>query len=252
MNNRFFFFLVLFAFLSSCKTLGVKKKEHTVSVAYLEEAIKNAHFNFSSLSARLKVHYHSPKNNQSFVLNLRMKKDSIIWLSASLFGIEGVRAILTKDSIKLIDRLNKQYIAQPIAYLQRTVNIQNISFSTLQDIIVGNVLYYQNTSKATSRIDSSYYLLSAITGNFLNNIWLNTGTYKMARNFVQDQAYNQSIDINYADYNSVDKQLFPFKRTIHIKRGYFSSTANLDFSKVEINKKVSFPFKVPEKYNYGR
>ena len=47
-----------------------------------------------------------------------MLRDSAIWLSISpLLGIEAVRVLLTKDSVKALDRLNNIYYSECKGYL---------------------------------------------------------------------------------------------------------------------------------------
>ena len=42
--------------------------------------------------------------------HFRMYKDSVIWISVTaIFGIEGLRAIITQDSVKILDKQNKCY-----------------------------------------------------------------------------------------------------------------------------------------------
>lgn len=248
MNNQFFLFLLICIGFSSCKTLTLKKTTKKASTAFLKDAIDHSHFDFTTFKGKAHVQYNDGKNNQNFTLNIRMRKDSIIWLSASLFGIEGIRAVLTQDSVKIIDRLGKSYTQLPVQQLQQKLKLPSVSFSTLQDIIVGNVLYYQNPQKSTSSIDSIYYLLTMLTGNYSNKIWLSSSDYTVQRNFIQDQTYNQSIDVIYQEYKSIEKQPFSHKRSILIKRGVLTNSANLDFQKVEINKPTSYPFNIPNKY----
>ena len=57
-------------------------------------------------------------NGNQYPINaqLRMRKDSVIWISASAFlGIEAARLLLTPDSFKMINRLNSTYISSDIS-----------------------------------------------------------------------------------------------------------------------------------------
>ena len=48
-----------------------------------------------------------------------MYKDSIIWISVTaIFATEGIRAYITKDSVKLLNKQDKIYTARSVSYLQ--------------------------------------------------------------------------------------------------------------------------------------
>ena len=47
---------------------------------------------------------------------LRMRRDSAIWISASgLMGMEAGRVLVTQDSVIVVNRLDKTYLAEPLA-----------------------------------------------------------------------------------------------------------------------------------------
>lgn len=73
----------------------------------------------------------------SFTGTLRMRRDSTIWISASaLMGIENVRALITQDSVFLINRMNQTYLAEPFSAMEETMGTP--SFQELQSTLLGN------------------------------------------------------------------------------------------------------------------
>ncbi len=50
-----------------------------------------------------------------------LQKDKIIWISinATLLGIEAFRAVITPDSVKVLNKLDKVYQLRSVSYLQR-------------------------------------------------------------------------------------------------------------------------------------
>ncbi len=64
-----------------------------------------------SLTAKLSAKIDGDGNNKSFGGTIRMRRDHVIQLSLTKFGIEGVRIIFTPDSLYVLDRLHKRYAA---------------------------------------------------------------------------------------------------------------------------------------------
>ena len=68
---------------------------------------------------------------------LRMKRDSIVWISASaLMGMESIRALITQDSVVMINRINQTYLAEPMATVMETVQVP--SLRECQAMLLGN------------------------------------------------------------------------------------------------------------------
>jgi len=88
------------------------------------------------------------------VVTLYSKKDSIIYLSAVNSGYEIIRASVEKDSIKVIDRLNKIVYRTP---LERRFGYQfPVNFKDLQNILSG---YYLCDDLDLARDDQNNHLL---------------------------------------------------------------------------------------------
>ena len=64
-----------------------------------------------TFSAKMKVHYEgSDGKDYEFNAFIRLQKDKMIWISINaLLGIEAFRAIITPDSVKVLNKLDKVY-----------------------------------------------------------------------------------------------------------------------------------------------
>ena len=68
---------------------------------------------------------------------LRMRRDSVIWISVSpMMGLEGLRALVTKDSILVVDRVDKTYLYESLDYLVSQWNISQ-DFEEFQRMLLG-------------------------------------------------------------------------------------------------------------------
>ncbi len=251
--NKLFFIIPLCSFLIwGCKsTKQTKQKADQLSVADFNKKLLPSQFQFESFSAKAKINYVSGTTNQTFNASFRIRKDSAIWASLSLFGIEGARALITKDSVKIIDRLNKTYIAKDFKYIESKLGLPSANFETLQKLLVGNLVFY-DPSKVTLAIDSGAYIAISTYENYQNTLKVNPTDFAVVSSFIEDLIYNQKINILYQNYNPVGNQSFPFYHFITVEKGIFSSSLAIDYSKVDINEPLSFPFNVSDKYEIMR
>jgi hypothetical protein len=99
---------------------------------------------------------------QSFKANIRMKKDSVIWISISpALGIEVLRVLITPDSVKYVSKIpeNKHYYLGGFSVINE-ISKMDIDFATFQDILLGNAIGLEkDEGKFRSEVDENNYLL---------------------------------------------------------------------------------------------
>ena len=69
---------------------------------------------------------------------LRMRKDSLIWLNVTAtMGVEALRAKVSNDSIWILNRLEKTYLAEPLDTVSAQLGIP-LSLPLVQTLLVDN------------------------------------------------------------------------------------------------------------------
>ncbi|MBA3705015.1 MAG: DUF4292 domain-containing protein, partial [Bacteroidetes bacterium] len=99
--------------------------------------LKTNEFRFERLNAKLSVEALIDSSSNSFTVTLRMKKDSIIWMSISKLGIEGARVLITKDSVRFINRVENKYFKGDFTYVSKLLNTE-LDYEMLQSLLIGN------------------------------------------------------------------------------------------------------------------
>lgn len=148
MNKRshisILFCLIFFGF--ACKTnketaVITKVKEiDTKSPAYLLEKMYQSEARFETMSAKFSAELSTGGNNTSFKTTLRIRKDSIIWMSISpALGIEVARVLISKDSVFFMNRINETYFAGDFTYFSNLLNTE-VDYQLLEALLVGNAI----------------------------------------------------------------------------------------------------------------
>jgi len=207
---------------------------------------------FKTFSAKMNVDYTDAGNKKYNVnANLRMYKDSAIWISANaLLGIEAMRVLITKDSVFLLNKLNKEYVARSVDYLQEVTSLP-LTLSTLQNLLIGNVVFLDsNITSYSKNSDNTLSLLS--TGPFFKNlVTLSQDKDLLYHSKLDDRDITRSrtADLSYSDYDTKKGPLFSTKRKITIAEKKKLDIV-LDFKQYDFNQDVSFPFSVPKNFNH--
>ena len=148
----FLFALFLFA---ACRTKkdAIDKKRNTderVDVKTprtLTELLKENQFDFKWLSAKFSADMELDGNNESFNGSMRIRKDSVIWMIITKQGFEGARVMITKDSIRFLDKVNKKYFMGTYDTISKMLHT-DLDFEIMQSMLVGNsVEFYEEDEK---------------------------------------------------------------------------------------------------------
>jgi Domain of unknown function (DUF4292) len=227
---------------------------HEDSLAVMREyysKIREKEISFTTFSAKIDVDYVGGNGEKENVnATLRMYKDSVIWVAVTgLLGIEGLRAIITKDSIKIINKLAKIYTGRSVAYIQEVAGLP-LDLRSLQELIIGNPVFFDSNIVSYTSSNNSISLLS-IGEKFKNLITtLTDGLVRHSKLDDLDMSRNRTCNLSYDDYEDKKGVIFSAKRRITVAEKS-NLDIKLDFKSYNFNETLSFPFSVPKNYRWN-
>lgn len=222
------------------------------SAAFIDEMYKGImdnHINITTFSGKIDVDYKDADGKDyNVTAHLRLYKDSAIWISVTAaLGIEGLRAYITTDSIKLLDKQSKIYTAKSISFLQELTALP-LDLSTLQNLLLGNPVFLDSNITSYNKSENTVSLMSY--GSFFKNLFTVGLTDKSVQNSKLDDIdllRNRTCILTYADYELKKDIRFSTRRSIDIidKK---QLNLKLNYKQFDFNEKLSFPFNVPKNY----
>lgn len=251
--------------LSSCKSTRplIKAPLKEEGPEYLYSQLKENELRFDWLSLKFDASYTLKRNSTDFKGQVRIRKDSLIWISITpALGIEYLRMVITTDSVKYINRFNKEYFSGDYELVSRFLQI-HIDFDILQSLILGNDFQFYETNSFRATIDNLEYKLST-TGRrkirkvaedastdpvvLLQNIWLDPESFKIRKIDVKEYMKdNRKLMASYDDFFGLENQFYPSTLRFEIMAEDILKI-RINYSKVTLNDPVTFPFSIPENY----
>lgn len=224
---------------------------HADSMRYIQQLyshIRSNTIDCNTFAAKLKVHYEgSDGKDYEFNAFIRLQKDKIIWISINaLLGIEAFRAVITPDSVKVLNKLDKVVQLRSVSYLQEISHLP-FDFNTLQSIVLGNPIYLDSNILYYRKVDQSISLLS-VGPVFRNYLTLNNDlSIKHSILDDVDPLQARSCDISYGQYEKADTIIFSAYRKITVaEKGRLD--VEMIFNKYSFNENLNFPFTIPKNY----
>ncbi len=258
----------LVAFLPSCKTVKpvVFHNLKPMSFDSLFHEMQTHETRFSSLNAKVAISYEKNGNVvTTFRTQIRIQKDSLIWASIiPAMGIEVARAELTPDSLKLLNRMKKNYVFGNYQLLDSLLHIA-VSYSVVQSLLLGNDPSGYHTLSSTVGTDREGYLITfhkekndtgsnVVNRNapvqMIQKVWLDPTNFKIRKLYFEQQTTGQKTKellVYYDSYQNIQGQLLPAKMRI-VLNSRPKTEIFLTFKKIELDKTYGFPFYIPEDY----
>lgn len=114
---------------NNCKNAMVEK-------SLLQSITDSTALDFKWLKIKAQVDAQFGDEQQSFQVQFRVRKDSLIFAKVSKAGFTAIKLLATKDTVILIDKLNKKYFSGNYQQLQQLINV-SVPFEFLQNFLLG-------------------------------------------------------------------------------------------------------------------
>lgn len=217
----------------------------------MKQNLSNHFITAQTFSAKIKVEVTDAQGKQPDVTAVvRMIKDSAIWMSltATFLNFEFYRVLITKDSVTLLNKREKEVQYRSLNYLQEITSVP-FNLNTLQDFFLGNPIFFDSTNVALKKIPN-FILVSSILGDFKNLLTLSAENNLLLHCKLDDVDVfrSRTADITYDDYNMVDGKLFSFIRQMLVAEQN-KLNLKMEYKQVEFNKDLSVALKIPRNYS---
>jgi hypothetical protein len=205
--------------------------------------------NFNFLKAKSKIVWKTQQNQDTYTVDIRMKKDSLIWVNISQSGFTGATGLFSKNKVQLYQKINGEYF--DLTYDSVSVMMGfKVDYSILQSLIVGNQPYKKNNSRVIRENENIILKQQEGRINIDNMVGPNR---KLKKLLVNDVPTSNKMTMDFEEFTLLNQVLFPFSSQINLDvkdkdNKNVNTLITIKYSKVELlDTPLEFPFKVPEK-----
>ncbi|WP_017257256.1 DUF4292 domain-containing protein [Pedobacter arcticus] len=230
---------------SSPKDTGIELEEK--ASANLKKVIAQQ-ADFKTLSTRAATALSIKGKSYDVTMNIRIKKGEGIWVSVTYFaGIEVARALITPDSVKVMDKINNEYLKKPFSFVQKYSN-EKIDYATLEAILVGNCIPFTLNNKRELSVEKTGLVINGNSDEIVYHVDFNSDL-KPAYTTLKTTDELKNLMVNVDLFESIGSVLIPKKLNIQSVAGAQSIKLNMDYNKTVLNEPVDFPFNVSKRFS---
>jgi hypothetical protein len=244
--------LIILLVVTSCKSNKRITDASTINNISTKKIINN-HYNSSfdqkTVYAKLIAKYRSRKSSATVTIKLRLEKDKTIWMSATKLGFPLAKVKITPDRVLYYEKLQGTFFDGDFSLLSKWLGT-DLDYDKIQNILLGQAVLNLKKGKYNSKINNNLYQLTPKYENELFGIlfFMNPENFKLNKQEIRHPSKYQLLSVSYPKYDIIKGEQFP--KNINIKSTDYKkiTTINIEYRSVEFNKKLTFPFSIPNGY----
>lgn len=253
MNYRIIiYFSILNLTLFSCGKKDEKEKIKPEKVKKIVQVLKNNEIEYNTVFIKkLSIDFNDQNKHLKAKGYIKSIKDSMITISIVPFlGIEMARIYLRKDSIFVLNRLEKTTYVNSYKYFNDIYKM-NISLNDIQKLILNSFKLFDElyNSKYTGKtsINNGNHVIE-INDVFNYKLIISGETNKLKSTSIIDEKNNVQFIINYLGYKPIRLKEVPTKIEAFLNNDGHKYLLKLNYSNIEIDNKVIDNFNLNQQY----
>ena len=250
--QRIKFFLILSVFfLFGCKSITVlptNKPISNVNINGLIDKINTNSLKFKNLKSRIRVSYDDGKNKDQIIVQLRLKSNEIIWLSATML-VPIAKVIILQDKFRFYEKFQKTFLEGDISDINSLLKVK-INYKKIENILLGRSFVELN-NYSWKQISSSknYILVSKGRKNlFSPTLFFNPVNFLLEEQRIFLPDISEVLRIQYSNYIKIGDNNIPQKIRMSLIYEGILRSIEIDFNNITFSEKLNFPFEIPKGY----
>ncbi|MBL7872254.1 MAG: DUF4292 domain-containing protein [Cyclobacteriaceae bacterium] len=242
-----FYFLIMAAVMfQSCSRKAIPALPNTPTTLDIEE------IDFGYLHGKARMVFKDEKKERDVKANIRIRKDSVIWMNFSVIGVQGGKALINKDSITIVSTVDKEYYVFDYVELSKRFNFK-IDYSVLEAAMLGNLIRAKALSDQITR-EGEFEKLVQVEGSVTIRSLISPALRKIEHVDLIEANTSNTLKLDYSNFQPLGSKNFPYNGLVNIfyktAAGIISNTITFEYNKVEVgDKELKFPFNIPKRYD---
>ncbi|MFN0173246.1 MAG: DUF4292 domain-containing protein [Saprospiraceae bacterium] len=258
MKNKVSTLFVAALMLLSAKETGCRRSPNFVetrpatevrSQEFLKKKLRNnEHPNLNFVNAQAKVFMESDGQSMGATANIIWIRDSVIWLNIKKFGLEAARVLVTRDSVFVLNRLEKTYTSREFESLQRQYSLP-AGFDLVQSLLLASPWFFSDMT-LDSGIKDGLHRLSGSNGRFAADYQMEEPSFWLRQEIFFQPRDARNLSVQFENYKKTELAgWFPYLRSIEAHSPESGDLRlSIELNDVEFNVPKSFRFEIPKHY----
>ncbi len=165
MKKKFFNCLYgpLMVLFFSLGVVSCSKKVIPITTPPVSKSVDLEEIDFGFMHGKARMIYKDEKKEREVKAHIRVRKDSVIWMTFSVIGFQGGKALINQDSITIVSTVDREYYVYDYAELSKRFHF-TVNYQVLEAAILGNLIQKKNGADAVTQ-DGDFDVLTQAQGD---------------------------------------------------------------------------------------
>ncbi|WP_366185806.1 DUF4292 domain-containing protein [Flavobacterium ovatum] len=250
----FMFFLASALVMVSCKSK--KALIQSTSTSPVDELKVNdiiaKHYSvktdFSTIYIKSNVRFDNRNQTQNVTAEIRIKKDEQILVSIRFLGITMAKASITPTKVSYYEKIKGTYFEGDFSGLSQWLGT-DLDYNKVQNMLLGEALDNLRKGKYKQTLEELSYRLEDKANNTTQKaFYIDATNFKVSKQEVIQTDKARKIEIEYGNYSNFEKNILPMQVHIDALQEKGKTEIDLEYTDVNFNDELSFPYSVPNGY----
>jgi Domain of unknown function (DUF4292) len=207
---------------------------------------------FGYLHGKARLVFKDEKKEQEVKTNIRIRKDSVIWMNFTVSVAQVGRALINKDSITIVSMVDKEYYVFDYEELSKRFNFK-IDYSIVEAAMLGNPINNNNAENEIGQEGDRDKLVQK-EGSITIKSLINPILKKIEYVELVETSTNNMLKLEYSNFQPLGNKYFPYNGIVNVfyktAAGLINNTITIEYNKAEVgDKELKFPFNIPKRYD---
>ncbi len=216
------------------------------------KALDIEEINFGYLHGKARLIFKDEKKERDVKANIRIRKDSVIWMNFSVVGVQGGKALINKDSITIVSNVDKEYYVFEYRELSERFNF-HIDYSVIEAAMLGNPIKTNNQNNEIGQEGDRDKLIQKDGSVTIKNL-INPIIKKIEYVELVESTTNNTLKLEYSNFQPLGDKYFAYNGVVSVfyktSAGLINNIISIEYNKAEVgDKELKFPFNIPKRYD---
>jgi len=216
------------------------------------KALDIEQIDFGYLHGKARLVFKDEKKEREVKANIRIRKDSVIWMTFTVVGVQGGKALINKDSITVVSNMDKEYYVFEYGELSKRFNF-HIDYSVIEAAMLGNPIMANTTAIELARNGDHDQLVQKDGSVTIKNL-INPVLKKIEYVELVEATTNNTLKVEYSNFQPLGDKYFPYNGIVNVfyktSAGLINNTITIEYNKADVgDKELKFPFNIPKRYD---
>lgn len=203
---------------------------------------------YKSFSGKAKMHFEGPDQKQEFTAHIRVRKDSVIWITVTAMSgvVQAARIFITPDSFYMVNYLDKEATVLSLDQVAKVLPTK-VDFSSLQNFIIGDPMREGDIMSVQYAGDTLH--MDVEDSAYVQHIVYSRKDSSMtAADMTTAMPGGPEATTHYSGYAVIDNRKISTVRTLHLQKGSTVFSLDMNFMKIDFDQPQEYRFSIPDSY----